>query len=193
MEWVTMAMEYCCLSSSIRSSMMAVAMGSRARAGFVHQDDFGADGDGAGDAQALLLATGQAGARLVHAVLDFFPQTGFAQGGFDDLVQFGLVLGQAVNARAVGHVVVDGFREGVGFLKDHADLGPQGDHIDILAVHIDAVQGDLPVTRQVSMVSFMRFRHRRKVDLPHPEGPIMAMTSLRPISSDTFLMACLSP
>ena len=33
-----------------------------------------------------------------------------------------------------------------------------------------------PVTRQPSMVSFMRFRQRRKVDLPHPEGPIIAIT-----------------
>ncbi len=37
----------------------------------------------------------------------------------------------------------------------------------------------LPLTRQPSMVSFMRLRQRRKVDLPQPEGPISAMTWLR--------------
>ena len=115
--------------------------GVEGAAGFVHQNDFGAHGNGAGNAQALLLATRQAGARLVHAVFDFLPQTGFAQGGLDDVVQFCFVLGQAMNARAVGHIVIDGFWEGVGFLEDHADLGPQRDHIDIFAVHIDAVQG----------------------------------------------------
>ena len=35
------------------------------RARLVHQDHFGADGDGPGDAQALLLAAGEAGAGIV--------------------------------------------------------------------------------------------------------------------------------
>ena len=35
------------------------------RARLVHQDHLGLDGDGAGDAQALLLAAGEAGAGLV--------------------------------------------------------------------------------------------------------------------------------
>ena len=43
------------------------------------------------------------------------------------------------------------------------------------------------------MVSFMRLRQRRKVDLPQPEGPIMASTWLRAMSMFTSLMACLSP
>ena len=34
----------------------------------------------------------------------------------------------------------------------------------------------LPVTRAPSMVSFMRLRQRRKVDLPQPDGPISAVT-----------------
>ena len=35
----------------------------------------------------------------------------------------------------------------------------------------------LPVTRQLSMVSFIRFKVRKKVDLPQPDGPINAITS----------------
>ena len=50
-----------------------------------------------------------------------------------------------------------------------------------------------PVTRAAGMVSFMRLRQRRKVDLPQPEGPIMAITSLWPMSRLTDLMACFSP
>ena len=35
----------------------------------------------------------------------------------------------------------------------------------------------VPVTRQPGIVSFMRLRQRRKVDLPQPDGPISAVTS----------------
>ena len=35
-----------------------------------------------------------------------------------------------------------------------------------------------PVTRHPSMVSFMRLRQRMKVDLPQPDGPMMAVTRL---------------
>ena len=52
----------------------------------------------------------------------------------------------------------------------------------------------LPVTRQPSIMSFIRLRQRRKVDLPQPDGPMKAVTSLRPdIEIDTFFSACLSP
>jgi hypothetical protein len=44
------------------------------RTGLVHQDDFGIDGDGACDAQALLLPTGEAGTRIVEPVLDLVDQ-----------------------------------------------------------------------------------------------------------------------
>ena len=50
-----------------------------------------------------------------------------------------------------------------------------------------------PVTRAPGMVSFMRFRQRRNVDLPHPDGPIMASTWRRPTSMLTFLSACFAP
>ena len=33
-----------------------------------------------------------------------------------------------------------------------------------------------PVTRAEGMVSFIRLRQRRKVDLPHPDGPMNAVT-----------------
>src|SRR3954468_5101655 len=48
------------------------------RAGLVHEDHLGLDRDGAGDAQALLLAARQADARLREAVLDLLPQAGAA-------------------------------------------------------------------------------------------------------------------
>ena len=51
----------------------------------------------------------------------------------------------------------------------------------------------LPVTRQMSTVSFIRLRQRRKVDLPQPEGPIIASTSFLPMSRLTFSIPILSP
>ena len=38
----------------------------------------------------------------------------------------------------IDDIVIDGFGEGIGFLKNHADLGPQRHHIDIFTVNIDA-------------------------------------------------------
>jgi hypothetical protein len=43
------------------------------------------------------------------------------------------------------------------------------------------------------MVSFMRFRQRRKVDLPQPDGPMKAVTLSVSTSIETFSIACFSP
>ena len=59
----------------------------------------GLDRDGPGDAQALLLAAGEAGARLVKPVLHLFPQAGALEAGLDDLVELGPGTREAVDAR----------------------------------------------------------------------------------------------
>ena len=51
----------------------------------------------------------------------------------------------------------------------------------------------VPVTRAIGMVSFMRLRQRRNVDLPQPDGPMKAMTAFSGISTVTFFSACFSP
>ena len=50
-----------------------------------------------------------------------------------------------------------------------------------------------PVTLHPSIVSFMRLRHRKKVDLPHPDGPIQAVTSLPDTEMEMLLRAGFSP
>jgi hypothetical protein len=50
-----------------------------------------------------------------------------------------------------------------------------------------------PVTRALATVSFMRFKVRRKVDLPQPEGPMNAVTLSVSTSIETFWIACFSP
>ncbi len=89
-------------------------------AGLVHEDDLGLDRDGAGDAEALLLAAGEAERAGVEAVAHFFPQRGAAEAALDGLVELGLVA-DALEAKAVDDVLVDCFRERVRFLEDHAD------------------------------------------------------------------------
>src|SRR3989304_5604043 len=53
------------------------------RRGFVEQQYFGFHRDAAGDAQALLLAAGQAGAALLPLFLDLVPERRLAQGPFN--------------------------------------------------------------------------------------------------------------
>ncbi len=114
------------------------------RAGLVEQDDLGLDGDGAGDAQALLLAARKAHAAGVQLVLDLLPQGAAAQGLFDPAVEFGL--GQAlVETDAEGDVVVDRHREGRRLLEHHADARAQ-----VVGVHL-AGQDVLPVEHHVAL------------------------------------------
>ena len=64
MLWVTMTIVYSLLISCIRSSMRAVAIGSSAEHGSSISTTSGSTAIGAGDAEPLLLATGQAHGRL---------------------------------------------------------------------------------------------------------------------------------
>ena len=50
-----------------------------------------------------------------------------------------------------------------------------------------------PSTLHISITSFIRFRHLRKVDLPQPDGPIRAVTLFFKKLREILLMACLSP
>src|SRR3546814_10707205 len=47
-----------------------------------------------------------------------------------------------------------------------------------------------PSTRALATVSFMRFKVRRKVDLPQPDGPMKAVTFSMRTSMETLLIAC---
>ena len=111
----------------------------------------------------------------------------------DDLLQLRLVAGEAVDARAVGDVLEDRLRERIGLLEHHADAGAQLHHVDAGLVDVLAVELDLAGDAAMSIVSFMRLRQRRKVDLPQPDGPISAVTIRSPMSRSTSKSACFSP
>ena len=82
----------------------------------------------------------------MQAVLELVPDRSLAQGLLDDLIELLSVL-DAVDAGAVGDVVVDALRERVRLLEDHADALSKlnGVHVpeDVNAVELDgAVDAD---------------------------------------------------
>src|SRR4051812_25328574 len=51
----------------------------------------------------------------------------------------------------------------------------------------------VPSTRASGTVSCIRFRQRSSVDLPHPDGPMIAVTSFCGKESETSRTACVGP
>jgi len=105
--------------------------GVEGRGRFVEEEDVGADGDGAGDAQALLLAAREAEARGVELVFHLGPEGGVAEGGFDSLVHLGAAQA-GVHAQGEGDVFIDRHREGGRFLEHHAHPGAQPGDVAVM-------------------------------------------------------------
>ena len=108
----------------------------------VHENHFGLHGDGARDAQALLLSARQTGAGAAQTVLHLIPQSGARQAGAHDVIELRAAARQAMDARTVSDVVVDRFRERVRFLEHHADTGAQLRRVLALIVDVAAVELD---------------------------------------------------
>jgi hypothetical protein len=70
------------------------------------------------------------------------PQAGATQRLFDDHVHVSLARGQAVDAGAIGDILVDRLGEGVGLLEHHADPRAQLHHVHRGGVDIFAVERD---------------------------------------------------
>ena len=116
------------------------------RTGLVHEDDLGLHGDSAGDAQSLLLATREAVAGPIQAVLDLVPEVGALERLLDELVGVGLRDALVVELDAREDVVSDRHgRERVRALEDHADLSANPHGVDPGAVEIVAVDEHFPV------------------------------------------------
>ena len=88
------------------------------------QDHFRLDRHGAGDAQALLLAAGEAEPVGLQLVLDLVPDRGPAQRRFDPLVELG-ARHLLVEPDAEGDVLVDRHRKRRRLLEHHADARAQ--------------------------------------------------------------------
>lgn len=75
----------------------------------------------ASQTETLLLSTTQAGCRSVETLLDLIPQSHGAQIVAHDLVLL-MTVADAVDAAAVGHIVVDAHRQRAGTLWHQADV-----------------------------------------------------------------------
>src|SRR5215475_12675096 len=112
------------------------------RARLIEQDHLRADGDGAGDAETLLLAAGEAQARGVELILDLVPQRAAAQRLLDAAVH--LRLGNPlIEADAEGDVLVDRHRERRRLLEHHADPRAQQVEVELGIEDVHAVQHQL--------------------------------------------------
>ncbi len=113
------------------------------RAGLVHQDDFGADSDGAGDAQSLLLPPRQAGPRLVQSVLDLVEEAGLDQAAFHHFIHLGTAADLTMDTRSIDNIFIDRLGERIGLLKHHADARAQFDDINHRSVDVFIFKRDL--------------------------------------------------
>src|SRR5579863_9406419 len=109
------------------------------RAGLIEQDHFGTHGDGAGDAQPLLLTAGQALSVGGELILDLFPQRRAPQRRFHAAIELGFRQ-TLVQPDAEGDVLVDRHRERRGLLKHHADARAQQIEVLLRRQNIDAVE-----------------------------------------------------
>jgi hypothetical protein len=112
------------------------------RAGLVHEDHLRIHGDGACDAQPLLLSARESCARLGQPVLDLLEQARPLQARVHDLVELRTIGSEAMQARPVGDIVVDRLGKGLGFWKHHADARAQWHDVDLLLVDILVVEHD---------------------------------------------------
>ena len=96
--------------------------------GLVHEDDVGLDGEAAGDAEALLLPSGEAQRAGLEPVLDLVPERRLLERTLHELVEMVL---RAEYSRPEGDVVVDRLRERVRLLEDHADALAHLDRVDL--------------------------------------------------------------
>ena len=109
--------------------MCAVAIGIERRGRLVHQQHLGLHRQRARDAEALLLAAGEAQRALVQAILDLVPERRLRQRPLDARVDLARVL-DAADAQAVGDVLVDRLGERVRALEHHADAPADRHRID---------------------------------------------------------------
>ena len=112
------------------------------RARFVHQNDLRIDGDGAGNAEPLMLAAGQSQGRLAQPIFDFVPQRRAFETRFHHLVEHRAVT-DAGDPQAISDVLVDGLGKRCRPLEDHAHAAAQFDDVERRVGDVLAVQQNL--------------------------------------------------
>ena len=119
----------------------------------------------------------------LQPVLDLVPQRGAASGCFSTISSSSALAGDALDPRAVGHVLVDRLGERVRFLKDHADPLAQRVDVDLPGRGCRSPRSRIsPSMRTPSIRSLSRLKQRSRVDLPQPDGPMNAVIFFAGIS-----------
>ena len=116
--------------------------GVQGGAGFIHQDHLRLNSNGAGNAEALLLTTGEGIATFGQLVLGLIPKCGLAQRALHQLIH---VAGIAIDARTKSNVLVDALGEGIGLLEHHADAPPHLDRVNGRRIHVVAIEDHPPL------------------------------------------------
>jgi hypothetical protein len=75
-------------------------------------------------------------------IFDLIPQRRFLEALFHLFLNIGFVL-YTVYSEAVSHVFKNAFWKGIGFLKNHSNVAPEGHHIHIRPVDILIIQEDV--------------------------------------------------
>ena len=112
------------------------------RGRLVEQQNVRLVGEGARDAQPLLLAAGKVEGGVVEPVPDLFPEVGLAERLFHQIIET-TAAAHAAHPRAVVDILTDGHGEGVRFLEDHADSFPQQFEIHPGSIDVLALDQDL--------------------------------------------------
>ena len=125
------------------------------RSRLIHEQHVGLHGEQARDAQPLLLAAREAHGGFLQPVVHLVPQRGALEAALYDFVQLAALF-DAVHARAVSDVVVDGHGERVGLLEHHAHALAQGRHgvgrEQVLALKLDLAGDAHPFDQVVHAV-----------------------------------------
>ncbi len=144
------------------------------RGRLIQEQDFRVGGQGAGDAQPLLLPAGEVQRGIIQAVLDLVPQRGALQATLGDLLQPRTV-SQARHTGAERHVFEDRLGKRIGFLKHHAHAPAQVNEVDVgredllvVEQHVPRMMGSFDqVVHAVERPQKRRFAAARRPDQGH--------------------------
>ena len=101
--------------------------GIESAARFVEENHFGLEGEGPGDAEALLLTARETDGTLVETVTDFVPEADFAEDFFHAVGD--VLFTPAMFLERDLEVSLDGLGEGIGPLENDAYAPPQCEHV----------------------------------------------------------------
>src|SRR5690606_9165681 len=106
------------------------------RTWFIHQDHLRRNGDRARNAKALLLAARKTCAGLMQPILYLRPEPRLLETGFDDRIHVAATAGKAMDAGAIGDILIDGFGERVRLLEHHPDTRPKFHRVQRRVVYV---------------------------------------------------------